>query len=99
MSRITVDGGEGPRKQRASVTVAYIGELRQLARDGLRTLDGTSIQMGIEKWTSFMSVTELSCVFALVAGGGGGEVGGDVEKTSLSSAPLASQWPICRFQF
>lgn len=88
MSRITVDGGEGPRKQRASVTVACIGELRQLAKDGLRTLNGTATQMGIEKLTWFMSITELSCVFALVAGGGGGEVGGNVEKTSLSSAPI-----------
>lgn len=33
-----------------------------------------------------MSITELSCVFAW--GGGGGEVGGNVEKTSLISAPI-----------
>lgn len=81
-----MDKGEGPRKQRASVTVACIGELRQLIKDRLRTLNGTSIQMGIEKLTSFLSITELSCVFALVSGCGCGEVSGNVEKTSLSSA-------------
>lgn len=63
-------GGEGSRKQRASVTVAYIGELRQLTKV-LASVPGmgTSIQMGIENLTQLISVTELSCAFALVGGG------------------------------
>lgn len=52
VNRITVVGGEGSRRQRASVTVAYIGELRQLTK-GLASYFrmGTSIQVGIENLT------------------------------------------------
>lgn len=41
VSRITVFGGESSWRQRASVAVAYIGELRQLTKNWLPMLNGS----------------------------------------------------------